>query len=93
MFLRMSGGIIPLKTGSMKVGVDRMHPDTCRILLFRATSSRCVWTLQHHTGEQFSAGAKAGAGVDVWSTSKRAPHFVPANRRSRLHRALTFIGS
>ena len=32
--LRMSGGIVPLTTGSMKVGVDRMHPDTSRRLLF-----------------------------------------------------------
>ena len=42
LFLRMSGGIIPLTTGSMKVGVDRMHPDTSRRPLFRAASSRCV---------------------------------------------------
>ena len=93
LFLRMSGGIIPLTTGSMKVGVDRMHPDTSRRPLFRAASSRCVWALRHHTGEQYSAGAKASAVVDVWSTSKCAPHFVPANLRSRLHRALTFIES
>ena len=39
LFLRMSGGIIPLTTGSMKVGVDRMHPDTSRRPLFRAASS------------------------------------------------------
>ena len=57
LFLRMSGGIIPLTTGSMKVGVDRMHPDTSRRPLFRAASSRCVWALRHHTGEQYSAGA------------------------------------
>ena len=43
LFLRMSGGIIPLTTCSMKVGVDRMHPDTIRRPLFRAASSRCVW--------------------------------------------------
>ena len=42
LYMRMSGGIIPLTTGSMKglvgvdlVGVDRMHPDTSRKLLFR----------------------------------------------------------
>ena len=28
--------------GSMKVGVDRMHPDTSRRLLFTAASSRFV---------------------------------------------------
>ena len=93
LFLRMSGGIIPLTTGSMKVGVDRMHPDTSRRPLFRAASSRCVWALRHLTGEQYSAGAKASAVVDVWSTSNWAPHFVPANRQSKLHRALTFIES
>ena len=65
LFLRMSGGIIPLTTGSMKVGVDRTHPDTSRRLLFRAASNRCVWALRHHTGEQYSAGAKASAVVDV----------------------------
>ena len=65
LFLRMSGGIIPLTTGSMKVGVIRMHPDTSRRPLFRAASSRCVWALRHHTGEQYSAGAKASAVVDV----------------------------
>ena len=59
LFLRMSGCIIPLTTGSMKVGVDRMHPDPIRRQLFRAASSRCVWALRHHTGEQYSAGAKA----------------------------------
>ena len=89
----MSGGIIPLTTGSMKVGVDQMHPDTSRRLLFRTASSRCVWALRHYTGEQYSAGAKASAVVDVWSTSKCVPHIVPANRRSKLHRALTFIES
>ena len=31
--------------------------------------------------------------VDVWSTSKCAPHFVPANHRCKLHRVLTFIES
>ena len=94
LFLRMSG-CIPLTTGSMKVGVDRMHLDISRILLFRAASSRCVWERQHHTGEEYSAGAKVSAVVDVWSklrsTSICATHFVLANPRSRLHRALTFI--
>ena len=54
----------------MKVGVDRMHPDTSRRPLFRAASSRCVWALRRHTGEQYSAGAKASAvvaGVDCHS--------------------------
>ena len=48
LFMRMSGGIVPLTTGSMKVGVDRMHPDTSRSLLFRAASSRCVWAVVLH---------------------------------------------
>ena len=65
LFLLMSGGIIPLTTGCMKVGVDRMHPDTCRRLLFKAASSRCVWELRHHTGEQYSAWKKASAVVAV----------------------------
>ena len=81
LFLRMSGGIIPLTTGSMKVGVDRMHPDTSRRPLFRAASSRCVWALRH------LGWAKVSAAVDVWSISKCAPYFVLANLRSRLHRA------
>ena len=41
LFLRMSGGIIPLTTGSMKVGVDRMQRvtqgDTISPKLFTAT--------------------------------------------------------
>ena len=45
LFMRMSGGIIPLTTGSMKVGVNRMHPDTSRRPLFRAAPSRCVWAV------------------------------------------------
>ena len=65
LFLRMSGGVIPLTTGSMKVGVGRMHPDTSRRPLFRAASSRCMWALRHHTGEQHLAGANASADVDV----------------------------
>ena len=65
LFLRMSGGITPLTTGSMKVFVDRMHPDTSRRPLFRAASSRCEWALRHHTGEQYSAGAMASAVVEV----------------------------
>ena len=32
LFLRMLGGVIPLTTGSKKIGVDRMHPDTIRQL-------------------------------------------------------------
>ena len=36
LFVRMSVGIIPLTTGSMKVVVDRMHADTRRWLLSRA---------------------------------------------------------
>ena len=48
--LRMSEGISPLTTGSMKVGVDWMHPDTSRRMLLIAASCRCVWALRHHTG-------------------------------------------
>ena len=50
---------------SMKLGVDRMHSDTSRWLLFRTASSRCVGALQHQTGEQFSAGVKASTVVGV----------------------------
>ena len=77
LFRRMYGGVIPVTTGSMTVGLDRVHPDTRRRLLFSAASSRCVWalrhhtaaphcgtTLWHHTGEHYSAGAKACATVD-----------------------------
>ena len=83
LFLWMSGGITPLTTGSMKVGVDRMHPDISRRPLLRAASSRCVWALRHYTGEQYSAVAKASAVVGVWSTSKCAPHFLSANLRRK----------
>ena len=58
LFLRMSGGIIPLTTGSMTVGVDRMHPDTSRRPLFRTASSRCVWALRYHTGEHTRLGQR-----------------------------------
>ena len=61
LFRRMSGSVIPVTTDSMTVGFDRLHPDTRRRLLFSAASSRCVWALRHHTGEQHSAGAKASA--------------------------------
>ena len=74
LFLRMSGGVIPLTTGSMKVGVDRMHPHTSRRPLFRAASSRCVWALRHHTGEQYSAGENASANRQ--SKSHRALTFI-----------------
>ena len=42
----------------------------------------------HYTDDQYSARAKASAVVGVWSTSKCAPRFVPANRRSMFLRAL-----
>ena len=59
LFRRMSGGVNPVTTGSMTVGVDRMHSDTRWRLLFSAASSRCVWALRHHTCEQYPAGASA----------------------------------
>ena len=34
---------IPLKIDSMKVGVERMNPDTRRTMLFRVAASRCVF--------------------------------------------------
>ena len=66
------------------IPVDRMHPDTNGRRLFKAASSRCVWALRYHTGEQ-SAGANAV--VDVWSKQKCAPNCEATNRRSKL----TFI--
>ena len=59
LFLRMSGGIIPLTTGSMKVGVDY-------IIHSNAVVQSCIESMC--VGEQYSAGAKSSAVVDVWST-------------------------
>ena len=55
----MSGGIIPLTTGSMKVGVDY-------IIHSNAVVQSCIESMC--VGEQYSAGAKSSAVVDVWST-------------------------
>ena len=60
LFLRMSGSIIWLTTSSMKVGVDQMHPDTSRRLLFRAVSSLCVWALGHHTWLLWNVNLREG---------------------------------
>ena len=54
---------------------------------------RQVEVCRHRTGEQYSAGTKVRAIVDFLRTSKRVPHFVPASRRSKLHRELTFFQS
>ena len=69
MFRQMSGGVIPVMTGSMTVGVDWMHPDTRQRLLFSAASSQCV-ALWHHTGEQYLAGEKANAIVGFFMNVK-----------------------
>ena len=74
LFLRMSGGIIPLTTGSMKFGVDRMHPDTSQRPLFRAASSRCVWALRHHRLGQISNNVPRKSPVGIVE-EKGANHF------------------
>ena len=71
LFLQTSRGIIPLTAGSMKVGVDRMHPDTnrrCCLELHRVdVCGHC--DTGHHTGDRYSAGSKVSAVVDyVWCT-------------------------
>ena len=50
LFLRMSGGIIPLTTGSMKVGVERMHPGTMqsKAVVQSCIESMCVGTSTPH---------------------------------------------
>ena len=102
LFRRMSGGVNPVTTGSMAVGVDRMHPDTRRRLLFIAASSRCVWALRHHTSAPH-CGTTLGDNTRPEQKEVRLlifeerqsvlPFLCRRIHRSMLHRALTFFES
>ena len=64
LFLRMSGGVIPLTTGSMKFGVDRMHPDPLTYINY--------WTEHSCTGMQWPLQPQryiypTGCAAMVWS--------------------------
>ena len=94
LFLRMSGGIIPLTTGSMKVGVDRMHPDTSRRPLFRVHRVDVCG----HFDTTLVSNTRLGQRQVLLLMLEVHQSVLPilywsANRRSKLYRALTFIES
>ena len=94
LFLLMSGGGMPARTGSIWTGVGFIAPEMVRRASFSATSSFLVWRLWHQAGEAYSALEKTRARVDVRRVLKSAPQSVPASFLIRLTRervlAVTF---
>ena len=52
---RSSAGWMPAGTGRLSAGVGRRHAVTSRKASLKVGSMRLVWTLRHHTVEQYSA--------------------------------------
>ena len=93
LFRRMYGGVTPVTTGSMTVGVDRMHPRTpgggcCLVLRQVSVCGHCDTTLENSTRPK-----QKQVRLLIFEECQCAPHFVPASRRSKLPRALTFFES
>ena len=73
------------------MGVGFRHPVTMRKASLIGLSSRCVCALRLHTGAQYSAIEETRARVVMGKVVARAPQPVPACRRIRAMRDVSFL--
>ena len=86
LFLRISAGSMPHKTGSRYIGVDLIHPLMSLKHSLRDESSLWQWLEWHQTREQYSATEKHNAGAAVLNVVKSAPQWLLASLFIKLMR-------